>query len=243
MPLSFSITTGSSRRNVRKIEFKVEFESEFVTTRLWRPGQRRRPSHLRGRQTGLPCGENRIQLDAVGLFVAAASIRLAVRGKTARMDKWKVRSRACCLANGSGCEGTRLQMNASDGILEHCCAWKRFCVAGICARVLSHGMFCYGRAVVRFPIVAAGFCQLRPQRRQHGHDFRLPILVRKFQKGCSPGTTIMAYRFEMPLSTTTTATNESDEEKNEEDDKDEDLRLRATCIYDQEEMRIYRMGG
>ena len=35
--------------------------------------------------------------------------------------------------------------------------------------------------------------------------------------------------------------NRSDEDEYENED-DEDLQLRANCIYNQEEMRIYRMG-
>lgn len=69
----------------------------------------------------------------------------------------------------------------------------------------------------------------------------------------------MAYRFEMPVAKPFTndgaAEKEGDSKDNEiesmahgrsdgvdEDIVDEDLQLRATCIYDQEEMRIYRMG-
>ena len=71
----------------------------------------------------------------------------------------------------------------------------------------------------------------------------------------------MAYRFEMPLANGSTATHLEEDEtqsttKNDSDnaattvtipserngEDDENLRLRATCIYDQEEMRIYRMG-
>lgn len=108
----------------------------------------------------------------------------------------------------------------------------------------------------------------------------MPILGRKIQSECSPGTNIMAYRFEMPLATSiSTGSSDSSSrsnvdvttkqqkkttntikngngsgDKNQEDsdrtsdgndeteDEDEDLRLRATCIYDREEMRIYRMG-
>ena len=74
----------------------------------------------------------------------------------------------------------------------------------------------------------------------------------------------MAYRFEMPLATRNSnnskngegkqakkeesdqsscmvPSNRSDEDEYENED-DEDLQLRANCIYNQEEMRIYRMG-
>lgn len=100
----------------------------------------------------------------------------------------------------------------------------------------------------------------------------MPILGQKIQSECSPGTNIMAYRFEMPLATTSTGSSSSNvvvtpkqknsttengngggdksqegsdriSDRNEEaEDDDEDLRLRASCIYDREEMRIYRMG-
>eukprot|EP00536_Pseudo-nitzschia_multiseries_P002583 jgi/Psemu1/183731/e_gw1.34.66.1 len=86
----------------------------------------------------------------------------------------------------------------------------------------------------------------------------MPILGQKIQSECSPGTNVMAYRFEMPLAdadvsatTNETCTTISSEEpttttETEGQDNDyvevSDLRLQAKCIYDQEEMRIYRMG-
>lgn len=100
----------------------------------------------------------------------------------------------------------------------------------------------------------------------------MPVLGRKIQSECSRGTNIMAYRFEMPLAlktddetfdknnTTnpsrieergesiesshrhTSSVTLSDADADNEKDDDEDLRLRATCTYDREEMRIYRMG-
>ncbi len=83
----------------------------------------------------------------------------------------------------------------------------------------------------------------------------MPILGQKIQSECSYGTNIMAYRFKMPLadSTSTISKNEKSNYAKQEDiscavlpgsdgNDDKDLRLRATCVYDQEEMRIYRMG-
>lgn len=79
----------------------------------------------------------------------------------------------------------------------------------------------------------------------------MPILGRKIQSECLDGTTVMAYRFQMPLAasseTTAESSNNDDDESTssvntENKDDNDDLRLRATCIYDQEEMRIYRMG-
>ena len=75
----------------------------------------------------------------------------------------------------------------------------------------------------------------------------MPILGRKIQSECSPGTNVMSYRFKMPLANNSetiveqTLSQGSDDE-NKLNPADEDLQLRATCIYDQEEMRIYRMG-
>ena len=86
----------------------------------------------------------------------------------------------------------------------------------------------------------------------------MPILGQKIQSECSPGTKIMAYRFEMTLATTsmwtaientTTATAKVKEQITTESSVVDseikavvDMRLQAKCIYDQEEMRIYRMG-
>mmetsp|Transcript_6683 Transcript_6683/g.19279 ORF Transcript_6683/g.19279 Transcript_6683/m.19279 type:complete len:380 (+) Transcript_6683:93-1232(+) len=114
----------------------------------------------------------------------------------------------------------------------------------------------------------------------------MPILGQKIQSECLPGTTVMAYRFEMPLagddagastsvstsasanasastsaststtngtlafatansekSPTTTETNAAQDTETEIGNAEtSDLRLRAKCIYDREEMRIYRMG-
>lgn len=92
----------------------------------------------------------------------------------------------------------------------------------------------------------------------------MPVLGQKIQSECAHGTNIMAYRFEMPLATRNSnnskngegkqakkeesdqsscmvPSNRSDEDEYENED-DEDLQLRANCIYNQEEMRIYRMG-
>jgi len=87
----------------------------------------------------------------------------------------------------------------------------------------------------------------------------MPILGQKIQSECSPGTKIMAYRFEMPLANTSMGTTNEDAntatakgkgqiamESSADDSKNKevvDVRLQAKCIYDQEEMRIYRMGN
>ena len=81
----------------------------------------------------------------------------------------------------------------------------------------------------------------------------MPLLGRKIQSECSPGTDILAYRFKMPLKTTTkdkvkkknensNVERSSSVSSSENSDDENDLRLQASCIYDQEEMRIYRMG-
>ena len=85
----------------------------------------------------------------------------------------------------------------------------------------------------------------------------MPVLGRKIQSECTPGTNIMAYRFEMPLATSSTTTHTKYGEANQDsttrisnsrsssgevNDDAIDTSLRATCIYNQEEMRIYRMG-
>ena len=83
----------------------------------------------------------------------------------------------------------------------------------------------------------------------------MPILGRKIQSECSYGTNIMAYRFKMPLADITSPSSKNEESAHtkqedlscvtpsESDGEDEeDLRLRATCVYEQEEMRIYQMG-
>ena len=75
----------------------------------------------------------------------------------------------------------------------------------------------------------------------------MPILGRKIQSECSPGTNVMSYRFKMPLANNSKSISRENPsqvsgDENELNHGDEDLQLRATCIYDQEEMRIYRMG-
>ena len=84
----------------------------------------------------------------------------------------------------------------------------------------------------------------------------MPLLGKKIQSECSRGTNILSYRFPMPLASSCSATNnnnnntkdkennnkKNNSDDNNDDDEEDDLRLQASCIYDQEEMRIYRMG-
>lgn len=62
----------------------------------------------------------------------------------------------------------------------------------------------------------------------------MPVLGRKIQAECKPGTTVLAYRFAIPLA-------QKDAPNDGEGGDDNDLLLKADLIYDQEEMRIYRM--
>jgi hypothetical protein len=75
----------------------------------------------------------------------------------------------------------------------------------------------------------------------------MPILGKKIQTECSLGTNILSYRFDIPLASTSTSsqiptqTSKTKNNNNNNNDKDE-LRLQANCIYNREEMKIYRMG-
>jgi hypothetical protein len=86
----------------------------------------------------------------------------------------------------------------------------------------------------------------------------MPILGKKIQAECKSGTTVLAYRFAIPLAQTQHQQQQDDKNYNKgttmDDDKgrhnkdgnnvvanDNSMLLNADLVYDQEDMRIYRM--
>ena len=81
----------------------------------------------------------------------------------------------------------------------------------------------------------------------------MPILGKKIQTECSLGTNILSYRFDIPLASSSTSpqipmqtsktnNNKETRKNNNNNNEKEELRLQANCIYNREEMKIYRMG-